>query len=63
MPQYHFYAWTPEDERILAEIMTSPERKKVYDRFVEAAEKLHRTPKSCQNRWYEIRHKYESKAV
>lgn len=63
MPRFYYHEWTETEERTLAAIMMSAERKKVLERFNEAADKLQRTAKSCQNRWYEIRHKYESKAV
>lgn len=52
---YHYHEWTDAEDKQLAEIMTAPTRKKVLDRFNEAADKLQRTAKSCQNRWYEIK--------
>ena len=55
MTKLYYHGWTLADDQLLTEIMTSPERKKVLDRFKEAAERLQRTAKSCQNRWYEIR--------
>jgi hypothetical protein len=63
MVRFYYHEWTDTEDRTLADIMTSAERKKVLERFNEAAEKLQRTAKSCQNRWYEIRHKFESRAV
>lgn len=57
MTIHYYHGWTTEDDRKLTEIMTSNERKKVLERFNEAADKLQRTAKSCQNRWYEIRSK------
>lgn len=62
MAKYYYHGWTSEDDSLLTEIMTSHDRKKVHERFNEAAERLGRTAKSCQNRWYEIRQTH-SKAV
>ena len=57
MPRFYYCAWTPEEDCILTEIMQNGlrERKKVLQLFIEAAERLERTPKSCQNRWYELK--------
>ena len=55
MPKLYYHTWTLSDDKRLTEIMTTSERKKVHELFKEAAEKLQRTAKSCQNRWYEIR--------
>lgn len=55
MPKLYYHTWTLADDSKLTEIMTTSERKKVHELFKEAAEKLQRTAKSCQNRWYEIR--------
>lgn len=55
MATYYYHGWTDDEDRQLTEIMTSNERKKVLERFKEAGDRLQRTPKSCQNRWYEIR--------
>lgn len=57
MPKFYYHNWTADEDKLLTEIMTSGgrERKKVFTLFNEAAEKLQRTSKSCQNRWYEIR--------
>lgn len=57
--KYYYHEWSSADDALLTEIMSSPERKKVLDRFNEASERLHRTAKSCQNRWYDIRSKQE----
>jgi len=59
MTRYYYHAWTSEEDKILTEIMTTgfAERKKTLVLFNEAAERLQRTAKSCQNRWYEIRSK------
>ena len=62
MTKYYYYEWTAAEDKILTDIMTNGERKKVLERFNEASEKLQRTAKSCQNRWYEIRSK-DNKAV
>jgi hypothetical protein len=63
MTKFYYHNWTHEEDSKLTEIMTNGERdrKKVLALFKEAAEKLQRTAKSCQNRWYEIRE--EQKAV
>jgi hypothetical protein len=61
MTKFYYHTWTLADDSKLTEIMTTSERKKVHELFKEAAEKLQRTAKSCQNRWYEIRQ--EQKAV
>lgn len=65
MPKYYYHAWTASEEKQLVEIMTSglAERKKMRELFQAAAVQLNRSPYSCQNRWYVIRNKYESKAV
>lgn len=63
MTQLYYHTWTLADDQLLTEIMTSPDRKKVLERFKEAADKLQRTAKSCQNRWYEIRDQHSNKAV
>jgi hypothetical protein len=57
MTKFYYHTWTLDEDRTLTEIMTNGERdrKKVLALFNEAAEKLQRTSKSCQNRWYEIR--------
>lgn len=57
MAKFYYHTWTNDEDRQLTEIMTIGERdrKKVLALFNEAAEKLQRTSKSCQNRWYEIR--------
>lgn len=60
---FYYHGWTDDEDRQLTEIMTSRDRKKVLERFNEAADKLQRTAKSCQNRWYEIRHHVGDKAV
>jgi len=59
MTRFYYHAWTSEEDKILTEIMTTgyAERKKTLVLFNEAAERLQRTAKSCQNRWYEIRSK------
>jgi len=64
MPRYYYCSWTEEEDRILTEIMQNGmrQRKKVLELFIEAAQRLERTPKSCQNRWYELRAQ-QSKAV
>ena len=62
MTRFYYHGWTLSEDELLTEIMTAPNRKKVLERFNEASEKLQRTAKSCQNRWYEIRDK-ASKAV
>lgn len=56
MTKFYYHEWTGAEDKLLTEIMTAPNRKKVLERFNEAAAKLQRTAKSCQNRWYEIRH-------
>jgi hypothetical protein len=65
MPRFYYHSWTGDEDRLLTEIMTNGERerKKVLDLFNEAANKLQRTAKSCQNRWYEIRSAENTKAV
>ncbi|MDB5054268.1 MAG: hypothetical protein JWM44_2318 [Bacilli bacterium] len=57
MTKFYYHNWTHDEDKLLTEIMTNGERdrKKVLALFKEAAEKLQRTAKSCQNRWYEIR--------
>ncbi|OUS73005.1 hypothetical protein B1748_23645 [Paenibacillus sp. MY03] len=55
MAKMYYHEWTSTDDQILTQIMTAPDRKKVLERFKEAGERLQRTAKSCQNRWYEIR--------
>ena len=60
MPKLYYHTWTLADDIKLTEIMTTSERKKVHELFKEAAEKLQRTAKSCQNRWYEIREEKEA---
>jgi hypothetical protein len=55
MTKFYYHNWTHEEDSKLTEIMTTGGRKKVHELFKEAAEKLQRTAKSCQNRWYEIR--------
>lgn len=57
MTKFYYHNWTHDEDKLLTEIMTTGERdrKKVLALFREAAEKLQRTSKSCQNRWYEIR--------
>lgn len=55
MTKFYYYEWTQDEDNKLREIMTTGGRKKVLALFKEAAEKLQRTAKSCQNRWYEIR--------
>jgi hypothetical protein len=55
MPRFYYHSWTSNEDSLLTEIMTKDNRKKVLDRFNEAAEALDRTAKSCQNRWYELR--------
>lgn len=62
MTKFYYHGWTLVEDKLLTDIMTAPDRKKVLERFNEAAEKLQRTAKSCQNRWYEIRHQV-NKAV
>lgn len=59
MTKFYYHAWTSEEDKTLTEIMTTgfAERKKTLVLFNEAAERLQRTAKSCQNRWYEIRSK------
>lgn len=63
MTKFYYHNWTKDEDRLLTEIMTNGERdrKKVLALFREAADKLQRTAKSCQNRWYEIRE--QQKAV
>jgi len=63
MPTYYYHAWTPEEERKLAEIMQSglAQRKKTGELFREASEKLNRSKFSCMNRWYDIKNR--SRAV
>lgn len=61
MTKFYYHGWTSAEDKLLTEIMTAPDRKKVLERFNEAAERLQRTSKSCQNRWYEIRK--QSRAV
>lgn len=63
MATFYYHNWTSSEDKVLTEIMTNGERKKVLERFNEAGEKLQRTPKSCQNRWYEIRAQVSNKAV
>lgn len=63
MAKFYYHSWTLAEDKILTEIMTDGERKKVLARFNEAAEKLQRTAKSCQNRWYEIREQHGNRAV
>lgn len=63
MAKYYYHGWTSAEDKLLTEIMTSKERKKVLELFNEAAAKLQRTAKSCQNRWYEIRSQTSDKAV
>lgn len=63
MAKFYYHSWTLAEDKLLTEIMTDGERKKVLARFNEAAEKLQRTAKSCQNRWYEIRDQQSNKAV
>lgn len=57
MTRFYYHGWTGAEDQQLAEIMQNGERdrKKVLELFNEAAATLQRTPKSCQNRWYEIR--------
>lgn len=61
MTKFYYHTWTGDEDRILTEVMTIGynERKKTLELFREAAAKLERTAKSCQNRWYEIRSKQE----
>jgi hypothetical protein len=63
MTKFYYHTWTSSEDALLTKIMTEGEqnRKKVLALFNEASEKLQRTAKSCQNRWYEIRQ--EQKAV
>ena len=63
MAKFYYHNWTEAEDKFLTEIMTDGERKKVLARFNEAAEKLQRTAKSCQNRWYEIREQQNDRAV
>lgn len=65
MPRYYYCTWTEEEDRILTEIMQNglKERKKVLELFNDAAIRLERTAKSCQNRWYEIKAAQQNKAV
>lgn len=63
MAKYYYHGWTSDEDRQLTEIMTTSERKKVLALFQEAADKLQRTAKSCQNRWYEIREQQSNRAV
>lgn len=65
MTRFYYHGWTSAEDQHLAEIMANGEleRKKVLELFNEAAAELQRTPKSCQNRWYEIRHQFTGKAV
>jgi hypothetical protein len=57
MAKFYYHEWTSEEDKLLTEIMITGvrDRKKVLHLFNEAANRLQRTPKSCQNRWYEIR--------
>ena len=55
MAKYYYHGWTSAEDKLLTDVMTNSGRKKVLELFKEAAEKLQRTAKSCQNRWYEIR--------
>ena len=57
MAKFYYHGWTSAEDKLLTEIMLNGERnrKKVLELFNEAAEKLQRTAKSCQNRWYEIK--------
>lgn len=57
MNRYHYCAWTDEEDSRLTEIMIRGmnERKRVRILFHEAAAKIGRSAKSCENRWYEIR--------
>ena len=63
MAKFYYHNWTEAEDKFLTEIMTDGERKKVLARFNEAAEKLQRTAKSCQNRWYEIREQQNDRSV
>ncbi|NJJ38568.1 hypothetical protein HCB82_05175 [Paenibacillus sp. 7028] len=65
MAKFYYHAWTSEEDKLLTEIMVNGvvERKKVLDLFNEASDRLQRTAKSCQNRWYELRSARNSKAV
>jgi hypothetical protein len=63
MTKFYYHSWTLAEDKLLTEIMTNGERKKVLERFNEAADKLQRTAKSCQNRWYEIREQASNRAV
>ena len=57
MTKFYYHAWTSEEDRKLTEIMTAGyrDREKTLALFNKAATELGRTPKSCQNRWYELR--------
>lgn len=57
MTKYYYHDWTPDEDKQLTHIMINGrrERKKVLALFKEAAKKLQRTAKSCENRWYAIR--------
>lgn len=65
MAKFYYHAWTSAEDRLLKQIMVTgiSDRKKVLDLFNEASERLQRTAKSCQNRWYELRSAENSKAV
>lgn len=65
MARYYYHGWTEDEDRRLAEIMSSAKqrRMKLDDLFAEAVLELGRTDASVRNRWYDIRKRLMSEAV
>ncbi|OMF38798.1 hypothetical protein BK133_00930 [Paenibacillus sp. FSL H8-0548] len=65
MTEYHYHGWTPQEEEKLASVMIQgmANRKKTTELFKTAAAELGRSMYSCQNRWYDIKGRFTSKAV
>ncbi len=65
MTQYYYHGWTVQEEQKLADVMLLglAERKKTTELFKVAAKELGRSTYSCQNRWYDIKERFMSKAV
>jgi hypothetical protein len=54
-PKNNYMGWETRDEDELIKIMVTARRGEVYTKLREAAKKLHRTFKSCANRWGKLK--------
>ena len=65
MTEYYYHGWTLQEEEKLANVMIQgmANRKKTTQLFKDAAKELGRSMYSCQNRWYDIKERFTSRAV